>query len=373
MEIKKMKNSKKSNILPNIPAFCASVYGQLRLPLFVDIETTGFSGARNRLCLIGTACLQNGSLVTEQFFAESPQEEAALIAAFDHLAEQFETVVTYCGNRFDLPFLEKCRKRLGIQSQTNRQKQYIDLYTLAHSYRHLFGLANYRQKTVESFLGIQRNDLLDSSEIVTAYESYQKQPQEHLLAQILLHNEADLIGMVQLLSLYAFERFLQGGFTIEQASVSAYRKMDGTQGSELCISCRILEPLPAAFSCKNDLFYVNAVKSRADFRIPLYSGTLKYFYPNYKDYYYFPEEDTAIHKSVARYADPAHRLKAKAATCYSKKAGMFLPQYEEVITPAFYTEYQAPVSYFEWNEGCAHDEPLMHYCKHILQVLKTGK
>ena len=47
-----MKNSKKSNILPNIPAFCASVCGQLHLPLFVDIETTGFSGARNRLwCL----------------------------------------------------------------------------------------------------------------------------------------------------------------------------------------------------------------------------------------------------------------------------------------------------------------------------------
>lgn len=67
-----MKNSKKSNILPNIPAFCASVCGQLHLPLFVDIETTGFSGARNRLCLIGTAYLQNGSLVTEQFFCRIP-------------------------------------------------------------------------------------------------------------------------------------------------------------------------------------------------------------------------------------------------------------------------------------------------------------
>ena len=41
--------------------------------------------------------------------------------------------------------------------------------------------------------------------------------------------------------------------------------------------------------------------------------TLKYFYDNYKDYFYLPKEDTAIHKSVATYVDKDFRQKAKTA------------------------------------------------------------
>lgn len=373
MEIKKMKNSRKSNILPKIPASAAWMPKQFQRPLFLDIETTGFSGTRNRLFLIGAAYFENGGVVMEQFFAESPDEETALLAAFHDLAEPFETIVTFRGKWFDLPFLDRCRKRLGIKSQRYRKKQLVDLYELAHSFRHLFGLCNYKQKTLESFLGIHRDDLLDGGEVAKLYEAYTKQPQERLLAQMLLHNESDLAGMVQLCALYTFERFLQGGFTVKEAAVFPYRKMDGSAGSELAVSCTIHDALPAAFSSKNNWFYLKAANSRADFRIPLYTGTLKYFYPNYKDYYYFPKEDTAIHKSVACYANPEHREKAKASTCYSKKAGMFLPQYEEVITPAFYTEYQAPVCYFEYQEQGVCHEQLTRYCTHILHVLKAGK
>ena len=84
--------------------------------LFLDIETTGFSAAKARLYLIGTAYVQDHVLVTEQFFAEtgSPDEEAALIYEFDSLAAQFDTIVTFYGSRFDLPFLKECQKRLHI-------------------------------------------------------------------------------------------------------------------------------------------------------------------------------------------------------------------------------------------------------------------
>ena len=53
--------------------------------------------------------------------------------------------------------------------------------------------------------------------------------------------------------------------------------------------------------------------------IRLCQGQLKHFYPDYRDYYYLPFEDTAIHRSVGEYVDRSARKKATAKTCYTKK------------------------------------------------------
>lgn len=103
-------------------------------------------------------------------------------------------------------------------------------------------------------------------------------------------------------------------------------------------------------------------------RIPLYHGELKYFYPNYKDYYYLPAEDMAIHKSVAAYVDKNHRTQATAATCYSKKSGCFLPQYQELFSPALKLERQDKISYFELTEAFTNSrENLKTYVMHFLE------
>jgi hypothetical protein len=63
-------------------------------------------------------------------------------------------------------------------------------------------------------------------------------------------------------------------------------------------------------------------------------------------------EDTAIHKSVAFYVDKEFRTKAKAANCYSKKSGRFLPQYNETFEPFFKIEFFDKHSYFELTDEC---------------------
>lgn len=371
MEIKKMKNIKKSNNMPKVPTLDHTAFSDA---LFLDIETTGFSAARNHLYLIGTAYIQNGVLITEQFFAETPQEEPQLISALDRLFESFQTIITFHGTHFDLPFLKKRCNNLQICTTVYHNKNYVDLCTHARSYKHIFGLENYRQKTLETFLGFARKDPYSGGDLIQVYASYVKQPQEELLTLLLQHNLDDLTGMVRLLALAAYDHFFQGGFTPNACSVSTYRRMDGSQGKELILSCQIHEMLPAAVSCKNDYYYLHAAKKQAVFSIPLLESTLKYFYTNYKDYYYLPQEDLAIHKSVASYVDTAHRQKAKAANCYSKKTGYFLPQYEEVVTPALYEEYKAKISYFEWKEeSCEDYEMWKRYGMHVLDVLKSGK
>ena len=85
--------------------------------------------------------------------------------------------------------------------------------------------------------------------------------------------------------------------------------------------------------------------------IPLFRGELKYFYPNYRDYYYLIYEDTAIHKSVGEYVDRSARKKATAATCYTKKEGLFLPLPDSSCgEPLFRPDYRSRTFYMEIPE-----------------------
>ena len=79
-----------------------------------------------------------------------------------------------------------------------------------------------------------------------------------------------------------------------------------------------------------------------------FSGSMYHFFPDYRNYYYLPEEDTAIHKSVASFVAASHREKAKAQSCYVKKQGTFLPLAGESKLPAFQRYYKDPVLWFEY-------------------------
>ena len=54
-----------------------------------------------------------------------------------------------------------------------------------------------------------------------------------------------------------------------------------------------------------------------------------------------------MHKSVAQFVAKEYRKKATKETCYQKKEGVFLPQPEEIITPAFRLHAKDRFSYFE--------------------------
>ena len=92
-------------------------------------------------------------------------------------------------------------------------------------------------------------------------------------------------------------------------------------------------------------------KDQITFFVELTEGTLKHFYPDYKDYYYLPFEDRAVHKSIGSCVDKDARVKATAASCYTKTTGFFLPQFEDIWEPVMKQEYKdkmryaAPVSY----------------------------
>ena len=59
------------------------------------------------------------------------------------------------------------------------------------------------------------------------------------------------------------------------------------------------------------------------------------FYKDYRNYYYLPSEDEAIHKSIAQYVDSSNRVKCTAANCYTRKTGAFVPEFGGTNTPVF--------------------------------------
>ena len=106
----------------------------------------------------------------------------------------------------------------------------------------------------------------------------------------------------------------------------------------------------------------------------MYEGTLKYFFDNYKDYYYLPAEDVAILKEVAASVDKAHRKNATASTCYTKKDSIFLPQYQIIAEPAFYKQRKDKISYFELTDAFIDSNQILRqYIDHVLNLMSKQK
>ena len=97
---------------------------------------------------------------------------------------------------------------------------------------------------------------------------------------------------------------------------------------------------------------------------------LKYFYANYKDYYYLPTEDVALHKSVASFVDKEHRVQAVASTCYTRKVSLYLPQWEVLFKPFFKREYKSKELFFELTDELKKDrQAFTDYAKHVLEMM----
>ena len=314
--------------------------------IFFDIETTGFSPIKNNLYLIGCGYRKESSFFIIQFFAEAKEEEPDILHAFLTLLSDFHTILSFNGIGFDLPFLKtKCRL-LEIRESFD-SFSYIDIYKSVIKYKKLLPLENYKQKTLEAFLGIKRDDLENGGELIPLYEDYAGgNHNTEILSTLLLHNHDDVLGMLPLIQLLAYEEFFSGNYTVTDIKEHDYTDFSGNSAKELLFTGTIQYALPNRISAKSELAFLLAEEKHFSLAVSLFSGTLKYFYPDYKNYYYLPKEDMAIHKSVASFVEKEFRTQAKAANCYTKKEGLFLPEIKEIFSPVFKNDYKDKLLYF---------------------------
>ena len=131
--------------------------------------------------------------------------------------------------------------------------------------------------------------------------------------------------------------------------------------------------LPCAVSASFEGCYFSATGSEGLFKVPLYEEELKYFYSNYKDYYYLPTEDIALHKAVASFVDKNHRMQATASTCYTRKYSTYLPQWDVIVEPFFKRDYKSKVLFFEVTDELKKDRKIFtEYAQHLLDMMWTS-
>ena len=113
----------------------------------------------------------------------------------------------------------------------------------------------------------------------------------------------------------------------------------------------------------------NAQASGTDLQltVPLYRGELRHFYKDFANYYYLPEEDCAIHKSVGEFIDRSARKKATAKTCYTRASGLFVPEPAEIFPGTLRREYGDKACFALYREGMFCDDAAQRYLAEALR------
>ncbi len=337
--------------------------------LFVDIETTGLRALDSHLYMIGCGYIKNDSCRTIQFFADNKDEEGDILYAFYNFALKFDTLITFNGNKFDIPFLQEKLNKYDMPFNMDNYKG-VDIYKRIKPYKALFSLPDMKQKTIEGFMEIERDDKKSGSELIRVYEEYCERPTEFALNLLLQHNYDDICGMMHIIPMLAYSDLFNEPIKALKAVKNNYKDYNGQIRSELIIEFTFPTAIPKPVSAGFSDCYLMLGGRKGKLRISMYTGSLKFFYPNYMDYYYLPDEDRAVHKSVGTYVDKDHRIQAKASNCYSKKKSVFLPEWTEIVTPVFYENYKDNTMYFELSETIKNDPDVFtKYASHIMETI----
>ena len=178
--------------------------------LFFDIETTGLSADISAITVIG-CCDMDGNVT--QWFNEDGLSQKQILTDFLAFIQPYNTLITFNGKTFDLPFLTSKIKEFKINASFDRY-EHLDLYQILKPYKNLWGLKNFRQKNLEEYLGIQRTDKLSGKKLIKTYQDYLENGEIKNKESLLLHNLKDLIGLHKIYSLMSYPALLDKEFTL---------------------------------------------------------------------------------------------------------------------------------------------------------------
>lgn len=337
--------------------------------LFIDIETTGFTAASSSLYLIGCAFYDGISFTCKQFFAEKPSEESDILRQFLGFASKYRILIHFNGNNFDIPYIqEKCQK-YGLECNISSMIG-IDLYRRISPLKNFLKLPNVKQKTLEQYLRIDRKDTYSGKDLINVYHDYVTLFNVDALSKLLTHNSEDLQGMINICPMLGYSDIFTEKLTVTKVNMDRYTDMEGNEKAELVMKLKLPSVLPQEITHADYGYYFKGEGDTGILKAPVFDCELKYFYANYKDYYYLPEEDEALHKSVASFVDKDHREQATAANCYTRVHSLFLQQWEPLFSPFYKIDYHSKNIFLEITKERKQDREFFSaYVSHVLNYI----
>ncbi|HHX79387.1 MAG TPA: ribonuclease H-like domain-containing protein [Acholeplasmataceae bacterium] len=286
--------------------------------LIFDIETTGFSRDHAIIYMIGCIYKKDGSYEYCNIFASDSSKEEDMIRYFFNMLKDFNCLISFNGNNFDIPFLLARAKKHSIK-ETISLLESIDIYGLLRPFRKCLSFSNLKLDTVQNELGYARKDTATGGDLIHIYHAYAREPYHPYYKLLLLHNKEDVEGMIPLLPLidifilieaYHFD-FLSTD-EINKKIVATYA-LPHKAGVDFVLSHQ---------GCELK-FSVN--QQTVKFTLPFCHDKKKRFFENFKDYMYIPEKDEVIHKSIANFMPAHQKIKSKKSNCYISYSGVFIP------------------------------------------------
>ena len=355
--------------------------------IYFDIETTGFRASTSSLYMIGWAVRassagaalhsipageeKRGEWIVTQLLAESRSEEFLLLKQFAAVLKEYDTVIEFNGDRFDLPYIKEKYASYALEDPLSHLES-IDLYREIRPFRKALGLDRLNQKSVEAFLQIGRKDPYNGGQLIDVYRDVRDRKLADPSAAVdalFLHNEEDVLGMLAMTGLLGYSLAIQQDGAVR---IRTLQSDDGSLVMEAAYELALPVPTAVHFSFENCCDITFSGRNAAVVIRPC-AGTLYHFFPDFRNYYYLPEEDMAIHKSVASFVDPAHREKAKAQNCYVKKEGVFLPLPEGCDASdraVFSRSCKDKVRWFEYEPGMIQDPDLI--ASYVHDIIKAA-
>ncbi len=303
--------------------------------LFFDIETTGFSAFNTKLYFIGCMYFSGSSWKAGQWFNEDGASEQALLQSFIDFAKKYKYLIHFNGDGFDIPYINNKLSQYNISGDLTHLES-IDLYKGIKPFKKALALPNLKLKTIEGYLGIERKDTYTGGELIAVYDKYLQTEEETLFQLLLQHNYEDIINMLGVSETAYYKDYFEG----RMSDVKYELKPEA-----LFITYQ--SHLPQNLSLNKHRVVLAANESETSVTVPVYTGEFKYYFENYKDYFYLPIEDTAIHKSVAVYMDKEYRRKATKETCYQRVTGSFLPSFNYPAERTLGKSFRERNSYIE--------------------------
>ena len=283
--------------------------------ILFDIETLGFSSKYQPIYMIGYAYSSNNQTYLYQLFSESNDDEINLLNEFLHKLHSFQTMITFNGQMFDILYIKNRCKLYDLDVDFSYFES-IDLFLQAKKLSKIIALDHYKQKNLEEFLGIHREEYISGGELISVYKKYLQHSSKEDLDMLLLHNYEDVLYMIPLMKLLHYE------MNLKDTSNSFNFKYESDQ--RIFFYKEVLTDFPVTIYYETDTMFIQLKKNIIQGSLKLYQGTLKYFFSNTKDYVYLTKDEMILPKQLADNIPASEKCVAKKEQCFAPCEGLFL-------------------------------------------------
>lgn len=302
--------------------------------LYFDIETTGLSPMRSDLYIIGYGYIQDNLYHINLLFNDDGISEPDMLSEFSDLIKKYKYLVSYNGGTFDIPYIRTKFKQFDIADTLDTITS-IDVYKTTRKYKKIFQLPSVKQVDIEDIVGFKRQSYISGGDLIAAYKNYLHNNSQELLQSMLTHNLDDIRGLISISDCVNLSH-------LHECHVETIENTD----SAITYTCSI-PYIPCRLTYADSHFRINAYHHSMHVSVFVVHTSMKYYFKDYKNYYYLPMEGIAIHKSMATYVDSSHKEKATKNTAFTIKESNFVYSPGKKNKEVFYNTDNRDTGYIE--------------------------